>query len=109
MTHQHEFVRFADFLHAPAGKPPAHTHVTVLTCACGDWDVFPAENFQLCIPLFQRQLTRFMRSLGLTRLDIVRQGRVLVDAGGGHECREWRSPEGRCLLCDRRLPPAKED
>lgn len=107
MPHTHQFIRFADFLHAPIGEPPAHTHIIVLTCTCGVWDVFPPQNYTLCTGMFRTKLQVFMRSLDFVRLDILDNARAVAALGGGHECHEWRSPAGSCLLCDRPLPSAE--
>lgn len=42
-------------------------------------------------------------------VEMIAQLRADVARGSGHECdewRDWRDPAGRCLLCDRPLPPS---
>ena len=66
--HEHAFVLIRDDQRAPAGEPPAHTHVKVLVCECGYVEVFPRDNYALTTAAYRAQLRAFVEGFGL-RLD----------------------------------------
>jgi hypothetical protein len=65
--HDHTFVPWVTFHHAPTGPYPNHTSFTLLVCRqCGEYHCWPHENFALCTPAFQRVLDDLARQMGAT-------------------------------------------
>src|SRR5262245_9816007 len=104
MTHEHSFIQWATFHHAPIyPAPPAHTAFTVLVCDCGVYDVFPEANHAITTQGFQVLLRGVMLHCGYHPVGLIAEARELAAQGGTHDCGEWQTVARRCAVCDRSL------
>jgi hypothetical protein len=66
-AHEHEWIEFARFSHAPINPvdPIQHTGFTVLICVgCPAATTFPVQNFALATDLFRRHIRGLLRAAG---------------------------------------------
>ena len=103
IEHKHAYRQWAQYYIAPIGEPPAHTTFSVLVCDCGTFETFPEQNYEMCTAGFQVALRGMMMLCGYHPLWLVEEAQELVEAGGTHECHEWRTGHNRCILCGRQL------
>jgi hypothetical protein len=57
----------AEFEHADVGGG-SHTTFIVLTCTCGDYQVFPQSNYDLTTPEWRAEFKKWAEKQGLKRL-----------------------------------------